>query len=83
MKVAEHALPWIHVVPSSRTSANRQPELRRDADRAERARIGPDLLQKAWEIHVEFERERPRLMAAADAGFPVPDSIPFELEDPK
>jgi hypothetical protein len=36
---------------------------------------------KAWEIHVEFEREMPRFEAAAAAGFPVPDSIPFEIDD--
>lgn len=37
--------------------------------------------EKAWEIHVEFERELPRFEAAAAAGFPVPDSIPIELGD--
>lgn len=39
--------------------------------------------EKAWEIHVEFERELPRIEAAAAAGLPVPDSIPFEIEDPR
>lgn len=36
--------------------------------------------KEAWEIHVEFERELPRLEAAAAAGFPVPDSIPIEID---
>lgn len=39
--------------------------------------------QQAWEIHVEFERELPRFRAWAEGGFPVPDSIPFEIDDPQ
>lgn len=39
--------------------------------------------EEAWGIHVEFERELPRIEAAAAAGFPVPDYLPFEIEDPQ
>ena len=44
----------------------------------ELVRVSP---KKAWQIHVEFERELPRFETTAAAGFPVPDSIPIELDD--
>jgi hypothetical protein len=41
----------------------------------------PVCTEDANAIAVEFRREWPRIAAAAAAGFPVPDAIPFELRD--
>lgn len=38
--------------------------------------------EKAREIQVEFERELPRIEAAAAADFPVPVAIPVEVDEP-
>lgn len=35
----------------------------------------------ATAIRVEFERESPKILAAAASGLPVPEAIPFELGD--
>jgi hypothetical protein len=44
-------------------------------------RLLPVSCDAATAIRVEFERESPKILAAAAGGFPVPEAIPFELDD--
>lgn len=51
-------------------------------DEKNRSRKVPLSVEEARAIAVEFEREAPRIVVAAVAGFPVVDSIPFEIDEP-